>query len=288
MKHFKLTDEIIYHNRIKLYRIEATEDLPYHNIKRGDKGGFVQSKENLDSDAWIFDNAKAYGESIVCGEAQLYDNVEVCGKSRIYGRACLHNNVKVEDEARIYEYAKLWDSVKVFNAAEVFGYSKIHHFVTIGGYSKIYGNSRIQNFVNISDKAHVFGDTQIYDSVKIWDKVTIYDKTILCDSVMVYGDSIIKNTAKIGGNARICNCTIINENDYCVFHNFYHSSDTITFIKKYRSLYVICSGYLAFEGELDGFREKIQLEFESKNKRLYKEFLSLIETAKLKFDLPYA
>lgn len=45
MKHFKLTDEIIYHNGVKLYRIEATKDLLYHNIKRETKGGLYKVKK---------------------------------------------------------------------------------------------------------------------------------------------------------------------------------------------------------------------------------------------------
>ena len=44
-KKYKLTDEIININGITLYRIEALED--FSDVKKGEKGGFVQSEENL-------------------------------------------------------------------------------------------------------------------------------------------------------------------------------------------------------------------------------------------------
>lgn len=58
-KHFKLTDETIIHDGITLYRIEATIDS--RHAKKGDKGGFVETIDNLSDEAWVGDNARVYG-----------------------------------------------------------------------------------------------------------------------------------------------------------------------------------------------------------------------------------
>lgn len=39
--HYKLTDEKIKFSGKTLYRIQATKDLPIHNIKIGDLGGWI-------------------------------------------------------------------------------------------------------------------------------------------------------------------------------------------------------------------------------------------------------
>lgn len=45
MKKYKLTNETIVHFGFTLYRIEALMD--FSDVKAGDKGGFVQSENNL-------------------------------------------------------------------------------------------------------------------------------------------------------------------------------------------------------------------------------------------------
>lgn len=72
-KKYKLTEETIIVNDKSLYRIEALKD--FGNIKKGDKGGFVENKDNLSqyADCWI------YGNALVFGKAQVLDNSGGCG-----------------------------------------------------------------------------------------------------------------------------------------------------------------------------------------------------------------
>ena len=60
---FKLTDECITLGDRKLYRIEALKD--FSNVKKGDKGGFVEYEDNLSQhgDCWIYDDARVFGNS---------------------------------------------------------------------------------------------------------------------------------------------------------------------------------------------------------------------------------
>ena len=66
---YKLTEESISFNCVTLYRIEAIID--FSNIKKGDKGGFVETESNLshDGNAWVSDNAKVFGNALVYGNA---------------------------------------------------------------------------------------------------------------------------------------------------------------------------------------------------------------------------
>ena len=52
-KKYKLTEETINVNGITLYRIEALKD--FANVKKGDKGGFVEKESNLfqSGDCWV-------------------------------------------------------------------------------------------------------------------------------------------------------------------------------------------------------------------------------------------
>ena len=73
-KKFKLTSE----NKnnflgIKLYRIECIKS--FLDIKKGDKGGFVEKESNLSGDAWI------------SGDAQIFNNACISGYARISGYA---------------------------------------------------------------------------------------------------------------------------------------------------------------------------------------------------------
>ena len=65
-KHFELTDRFITDNSgKKLYQIRCTRKCKWAEV--GDLGGFVESVENLDGNAWISGNARVYGDADHCG-----------------------------------------------------------------------------------------------------------------------------------------------------------------------------------------------------------------------------
>ena len=55
MKNFKLTEEKKVVNGVTVYRIECVKDL--RQMKKGDKGGFVESLNNIHDDALVCGNA---------------------------------------------------------------------------------------------------------------------------------------------------------------------------------------------------------------------------------------
>lgn len=126
MKKYKLTNETIVHLGFTLYRIEALMD--FSDVKAGDKGGFVQSENNLSQlcNAWVYGNAKVYGDAevydnaFVCGYAEVYDNSEVCGNAEICGDAGVYGN------AFVCDYVKVRGDANIYGKAEVRGDAKVY------------------------------------------------------------------------------------------------------------------------------------------------------------------
>lgn len=82
-KYRLLENEAIEVNGKTLYRIEALR--AFSNVKKGDKGGFVESEKNLShkGNCWIYDDAKAYDNARICGNAEVYGNIIVWGDAEI-------------------------------------------------------------------------------------------------------------------------------------------------------------------------------------------------------------
>ena len=94
-KHFRLTEETIEWQGHTLHRIEATRDSYW--AKASQKGGFVESEDNLMDESWVADEANvwggarlwrysaAYGSTQVFDKCILMDVSQVAGDSRIHG-----------------------------------------------------------------------------------------------------------------------------------------------------------------------------------------------------------
>ena len=82
--------------KIKVYRIRALR--AFADVKIGDLGGFVETKQNLSNmgNAWVCDNASVYGN------AELYGNAGVYGNAKVYGNAEVCGDAKVCDNANIF------------------------------------------------------------------------------------------------------------------------------------------------------------------------------------------
>ena len=111
-KHFKLTEETIQWQGHALHRIEATRDSQY--ARAGQRGGFVESEDNLEGEAWVADSAKVWGfetclydESRAMGNACVYGGATMWGRARIYGDACLLCGASMRDNARATDDAHI-------------------------------------------------------------------------------------------------------------------------------------------------------------------------------------
>lgn len=147
-KKYKLTDEYILQDGVKLFRIEAVKN--FRNVKKGDKGGFVENESNLshDGDCWIRGNARVYGNSMVygnaevCGDADVYDNAEVFGNALVHGFANVRCNAKVHCNSIVFGYAD------VSGSSEVHGDAIVHGNAELSGDAEVCSNKDYIVFKN--------------------------------------------------------------------------------------------------------------------------------------------
>jgi carbonic anhydrase/acetyltransferase-like protein (isoleucine patch superfamily) len=138
---YKLTDESIEVDGVKLFRIEALKDFQTTHgflVKAGDRGGFIEKESNLshkirasnNQGSWVSENARVYGE------AQVYGNAHVSGAALVYGNAHVYGNARVGawlyrngrdaqvyDNAKVYEYATVHDSAHINGNSHVCGFA---------------------------------------------------------------------------------------------------------------------------------------------------------------------
>ena len=143
-KKYKLTDECITIGNKKLYRIESLKDFAF--IKKGDKGGFVESEENLSQvgSCWIYNDTK------VCGNAWVFGDAKVCGDAMVYGNAMVYGDAKVCGDAMVYGNAMVFKNAMVYGNAEVFGDAEIYDNVRVYGNAEVFGNVHIKGDADIS------------------------------------------------------------------------------------------------------------------------------------------
>lgn len=130
-KKYKLIEESIYRFGKTLYRIEALKD--FGDVKKGDKGGYVENENNLsqEGNCWIYDNAKVYGNARFYGDAKVFGDAKVCDHAKVYGNAHVFDNTLVCGNAQVFGYARVFgrafvcDNAKVYGDAIVFGEAQV-------------------------------------------------------------------------------------------------------------------------------------------------------------------
>ena len=154
-KKYKLTDETINLNGAILYRIEALKD--FGEIKKGDKGGFIESENNLahEGDAWVSDNAHVYGDACVFDNARVYNNAFVSGYAQVYGNAFVYGNAWLYDNTRVCGYAWVADNARVYGDANVCDDSSVFGSACVYDNARVYGNALVRGY------ACVCGDAEI-------------------------------------------------------------------------------------------------------------------------------
>ena len=212
-KKYKLTDEIIDFEGRKLHRIEALKD--FSDVKKGDKGGFVESENNLsqDGDCWIHDDAMVYSSAKIYDNAMVYGNAKVCDNAIIYGDAKVFGNARVCDNAIIYGDARVFGNTIVYNKAKIFGSAKILDNVVVCNNAEIY------------DNAVICDDTMICDNAKVYGKAIVLGNSEICDDTIICGKANIFN-ADINGNAKVASTS-----DYIVFKNWWSSGRYFTWTR---------------------------------------------------------
>lgn len=215
---YKLTDETIKFIKkthgiitsiITLHRIEALRD--FGNIKAGDKGGFVQSEDNLShqGDCWIYhdakvyDNAKVYGNALIDAGAQVFDNAKVYDDVFVGDCAQVYNNATVYGNAQVLDNAKVFHQAIVCGNAKVHGNAKIASQASVYGNAQVYGNAFLYNFAHVHGNARIYGDAyvdcdEVTDNTRMYKGFYISDCTLkdLKNNNIIYATRLVNNNGK--------------------------------------------------------------------------------------------
>ena len=161
---YKLTEETIVYFGKTLYRIEALKD--FANVIKGDKGGYVQSEDNLSQrgNCWIYGNAKVSHNAIVCGNAKVSDNAEVYGDTEVFGNAQVSDNTKVFDNVEVYGNAKISGNAIVCGNAKVYDNALVYGNALIYGDAYVFGKAQVSGYAKVSGNAKISGDAEIKNS----------------------------------------------------------------------------------------------------------------------------
>ena len=162
-KKYKLTEETINVDGRTLHRIEALKD--FSNVKKGDKGGFIENENNLTQygKCWVYDNAE------VSGYAMVHNNATVSGNAKVSGNAIIHEDAKVYGDAKVSGKAIVHDKAEIYDNAEVHGDAMVYEN------AKVYGDAKV------SGNAIVYGDAEVCGKAEV------------CDNAEICGNAIIAN-----------------------------------------------------------------------------------------------
>ena len=141
-KKYKLTGESIEVKGKTLYRIEALKD--FGEIKKGDKGGFIESENNLEheGDAWVSDDACVYDNACV------FDNAWVCGNARVYGESLVYDNASVYGCASVSDNARVCGNARVSDNARVCGNARVYGYTYVCGNTNVCGDAEISTYAD--------------------------------------------------------------------------------------------------------------------------------------------
>ena len=147
-KKYKLTDETINVNGKTLYRIKSLKD--FGNVKKGDKGGFVEKEDNLSQsdNCWVYGDAKVSGNAKVFGNAVVRGNAKVSGNAKVFGDARVFGNAQVYGNAMVYNYAKVYGNAEIFNDAKIYDDAEVCGDARICADAKVESNGDYIVFKN--------------------------------------------------------------------------------------------------------------------------------------------
>jgi len=127
----------------KLFRIEATKNIECQGVKRGEVGGYIETKENLSGKAWVSGKAQVYGEAQVSGKAQVSGEARVSGKAQVYGEAQVSGKAQVSGEARVSGKAQVSGEARVSGEAQVYGEAQVSGKAQVSGEARVSGKAQV-------------------------------------------------------------------------------------------------------------------------------------------------
>ena len=120
MKKYEFTGEVKSIDEKMLHRIRAVRDIPEHNVKAGDLGGWLETEENLSHNgaAWVTDSALVTDSAHVMDFARVMGRALVADSARVMGNALVMDSAYVMGKARVTDSARVMGNARVMDASD--------------------------------------------------------------------------------------------------------------------------------------------------------------------------
>ena len=210
-----------------LKRIRALKD--FADIQTGDKGGYVESTDNLsqDGNCWIYrgiaygnaeihHNARLYhSDAVLADDCKIYDNVVMNGK--MYGDCAVADNAFI-DYGPVITGLENTDRRPVWIGGNTLIYGSVRitgNLIRINHYAKVYGNAKLTGSIVLNENAQAYGNCRISGSVVLEDNVQVYGSAVLenyhpehgwtyvSENAQLYGHCYVSIHNRICGNSKI-------------------------------------------------------------------------------------
>ena len=213
-----LEDDCIDLDGITLYRIQALTDNPFHGITAGDKGGYIQSMDNLamNGSAWVADDALVYGK------AHVIENAIISGSARVFGQATISGSAVVTDHATVFGTAKI-GGYTLIDGNTVRDGSRFRllkdQTMTVGTGTNTTTLFRIQatmdnalhhvrdgdlgGWLENESNLATLCEAWVADEAKVWGRARVGGKALVCDQAEVSGNALVYDNAKVFGHAKV-------------------------------------------------------------------------------------
>lgn len=257
-KYTLTTEDMLVHERTGdvLYRIRANRDIPRHNVKKGDLGGFISSINVLsqEGDCWVLEDAVVTGDSHISGNAIIYDNAVVENStisddvivgdceirdSDITGTSCVigHSTVLTSslsgsvtvDGRTIVRESKLLGSTETYGGVIIVS-SRIMDSA-IRGKAEISRGTIMQSHISRGSVEHstvrfstILGDVLILDRSQVCYSMITAGRYSHCH---IHGDEGEGETVVLSSAAHFSNAFCLTNNDMLVLPNVLGTEDTV-------------------------------------------------------------
>ena len=145
---YEFTGETKHWSGRLLHRIRRIED--------GELGGWIESEKNLsqEGECWVDDNAYVYDDARVFGNAQVFWCAYVYDYAKVYG------NAEVSGSANVYGDAKVYGNARVYDHAEIYGEAVVR------GNARIYGNTEVCDEIIGEDCDEEYNENNLLEDSK--------------------------------------------------------------------------------------------------------------------------
>lgn len=226
MKKFELGESQLVNGK-KVFPITALIDIPYFNVKKGEKGGYIESENILShqGNAWVRGNATVTGMSIVEGDVLIDGNARV-------EHSELSGQMVITSEAKLKHCYLTGKDIIIGGKADMLDVQFEGHKVLITHDAKLYGvesnglllknfrmtdNAKVENYLKMTlagERIH-FTDDAVIKNVNsiIGNNIFIKNHAILSEACIIVGNDVtiqdyamVTNGVTLSGNVQVSEC----------------------------------------------------------------------------------